>query len=85
MAEDIKAPEERVSDQASVEALRKAQTDCVNVSFFRMDTQKNQCKFGTSGVCCRICHMGPCRITAKSPFGVCGADADTIVARNYLR
>ncbi|HQP48129.1 MAG TPA: anaerobic carbon-monoxide dehydrogenase catalytic subunit [Spirochaetota bacterium] len=85
MAEDIKAPEERVTDQASVEALRKAQTDCVNVSFFRMDTQKNQCKFGTSGVCCRICHMGPCRITAKSPFGVCGADADTIVARNYLR
>jgi carbon-monoxide dehydrogenase catalytic subunit len=28
--------------------------------------------------------MGPCRITPKSPLGVCGADADTIVARNYL-
>ena len=29
--------------------------------------------------------MGPCRITAKAPLGVCGADADTIVARNFLR
>ena len=29
--------------------------------------------------------MGPCRISKKSPVGVCGADADTIVARNFLR
>ncbi|MDU2198928.1 MAG: anaerobic carbon-monoxide dehydrogenase catalytic subunit, partial [Peptostreptococcaceae bacterium] len=28
---------------------------------------------------------GPCRITSKSPRGICGADADTIVARNFLR
>ena len=29
--------------------------------------------------------MGPCRITPKSPRGVCGADGDLIVARNLLR
>jgi carbon-monoxide dehydrogenase catalytic subunit len=29
--------------------------------------------------------MGPCRITPKSPRGVCGADAHLIVARNILR
>lgn len=29
--------------------------------------------------------MGPCKITPKSPKGVCGADADLIVARNLLR
>ena len=29
--------------------------------------------------------MGPCRISRKSPLGVCGANADTIVARNFLR
>jgi carbon-monoxide dehydrogenase catalytic subunit len=29
--------------------------------------------------------MGPCRIAKKTPLGVCGADAHTIVARNYLR
>jgi len=29
--------------------------------------------------------MGPCRISKKASVGVCGADADTIVARNLLR
>ncbi len=57
----------------------------MGLSFTRMDAQGKACAFGTSGVCCRICHMGPCRISAKSRFGVCGADADTIVARNFLR
>jgi len=72
-------------DLASVEAIQKARRDCVDLSFFRMDRQGPQCGFGTRGVCCRICHMGPCRITPKSPLGICGADADTIVARNFLR
>jgi len=75
----------RVSDIASIEMLAKARVDCVDTCFDRMDTQKNQCGFGKSGVCCRICHMGPCRITKTAPKGVCGADEDTIVARNYLR
>ena len=85
MSEENKKIEDQVWDSASVEILTKAETDCVDTCFSRMDTQKNQCKFGTSGICCRICHMGPCRITKKSPLGVCGANADTIVARNYLR
>jgi carbon-monoxide dehydrogenase catalytic subunit len=29
--------------------------------------------------------MGPCKITPRAPLGVCGANADTIVARNFLR
>ena len=53
--------------------------------FDRFDQQKPQCSFGLAGVCCKICNMGPCKITAKSPRGVCGADADLIVARNLLR
>ena len=80
-----KEAKERARDSASIETLLKAERDCVETCFNRMDTQSNQCKFGTTGVCCRICHMGPCRITPKSPKGVCGADADTIVARNFLR
>lgn len=76
---------ELVSDQASVEALEKASLDCVETCFDRMGSQKNQCKFGKKGICCRICHMGPCKITPKVTRGVCGADANTIVARNYLR
>lgn len=74
-----------VWDSASAEMLIKAENDCVDTCFSRMETQSNQCRFGKEGICCRICHMGPCKITAKSPLGVCGADADTIVARNFLR
>jgi carbon-monoxide dehydrogenase catalytic subunit len=74
-----------VWDAASLEILGKAETNNIDTCFARIDTQKNHCKFGTSGLCCRICHMGPCRITKNAPLGVCGADADTIVARNYLR
>jgi carbon-monoxide dehydrogenase catalytic subunit len=81
----MKPAEDRACDPASVEAIQKAERDCVDLSFFRMDLQKNQCTYGTKGLCCRICHMGPCRITAKSQLGVCGANADTIVARNFLR
>ncbi len=76
---------DKVSDQASLEILKKAELDCIDTCFTRMDRQQNQCKFGKTGVCCRICHMGPCKITKKAQRGVCGANADTIVARNYLR
>ncbi|MBP3653632.1 MAG: anaerobic carbon-monoxide dehydrogenase catalytic subunit [Clostridia bacterium] len=51
----------------------------------RVKNQTPHCKFGEEGICCRICTMGPCRITKKSPRGICGCDADGIVARNYLR
>ena len=85
MVRERRSAENLVCDPASVEALEKAERDGVATAFDRMVTQDVQCKFGTSGVCCRMCHMGPCRITAKAPRGICGADADTIVARNYLR
>ncbi len=77
--------QDRVWDTASLELLEKAKTESIETCFTRMDTQRNQCKFGSGGLCCRICHMGPCKITSRSPRGVCGANADTIVARNFLR
>ncbi len=85
MAREPKKPEEMVSDAASIETIIKSRHDCVDTCFSRADSQSVCCKFGTQGVCCRICHMGPCKITPRSPLGVCGADADTIVARNFLR
>lgn len=57
----------------------------VETSFNRVPNQSVKCGFGMQGVCCRLCSNGPCRITPDSPRGVCGADADTIVARNFLR
>lgn len=53
--------------------------------FDRFDSQKPHCGHGLTGVCCRICNMGPCKITARSPRGTCGADEHVIVARNILR
>jgi carbon-monoxide dehydrogenase catalytic subunit len=85
MTKKIKKPQDRVWDTASMEALIKAERDCVDTCFTRLDSQSNVCRFGSEGICCRICYMGPCRITNKAPRGVCGADADTIVARNFLR
>ncbi|MCD8105190.1 MAG: anaerobic carbon-monoxide dehydrogenase catalytic subunit [Lachnospiraceae bacterium] len=52
---------------------------------FRVKNQTPHCKFGEQGVCCRICMMGPCRITPKAPRGICGCDAHGIVGRNFLR
>jgi carbon-monoxide dehydrogenase catalytic subunit len=54
----------------------------------RLAAQAPQCGYCALGVSCRICAMGPCRV---DPFGegpqkgVCGADADLIVARNLGR
>ncbi len=52
---------------------------------FRVKNQTPHCKFGETGICCRICAMGPCRITPKAPRGICGCDVHGIVGRNYLK
>lgn len=57
----------------------------LETSHHRVESQNVKCGFGLQGVCCRLCANGPCRITPDSPKGVCGANADTIVARNFLR
>ncbi len=57
----------------------------VNTAFDRMEEQKLKCGYGELGVCCRLCSNGPCRVTPDSPKGVCGATADTMVARGLLR
>ncbi len=76
---------EQTPDPAVREMLLRAEQLGIDTAFDRFDKQKPQCNFGLAGVCCKICNMGPCRITSKSPRGVCGADADLVVARNLLR
>jgi len=76
---------ERSSDKAAQQMIdRMAQAGQQN-AWDRLEAQSPQCGFGKQGLCCRICTMGPCRVSKKAPLGVCGADADTIVARNFLR
>ena len=70
------------------EMLRVARDEHIPTAWDRLADQEPQCGYCTLGVSCRICAMGPCRI---DPFGegpqkgVCGADADIIVARNLAR
>lgn len=76
---------EQTPDPAVREMMLRAEQIGIDTAFDRFDAQQPQCSFGLAGVCCKICNMGPCKITPKSPKGVCGADADLIVARNLLR
>ncbi|MHC4309427.1 MAG: anaerobic carbon-monoxide dehydrogenase catalytic subunit [Planctomycetota bacterium] len=78
-------PKERSSDKAAQEMIARMAKAGQQNAWDRLETQMPQCGFGKQGICCRICSMGPCRVTKKAPLGVCGADADTIVARNFLR
>ena len=57
----------------------------METSHHRVEGQSTKCGFGLQGVCCRLCANGSCRITPKAPRGICGATADVIVARNFLR
>ncbi len=66
----------------------KARQEGVETVWERAQAQEPQCGFCSLGLSCRNCVMGPCRL---DPFGegpqrgVCGADADIIVARNLAR
>jgi len=76
---------ENTPDPAVREMILRQNQLGFDTTFDRFDSQQPQCGFGMAGICCKICNMGPCKVTAKSPKGVCGADADLIVARNLLR
>ncbi len=80
--------QEKSIDAATQEMIRKAESDGVETVWDRLEAQQPQCGYGQLGICCKNCMSGPCRI---DPFGegpqkgVCGATADTIVARNIVR
>ncbi|NOY13779.1 MAG: anaerobic carbon-monoxide dehydrogenase catalytic subunit [Deltaproteobacteria bacterium] len=78
----------RSADPAAVEMLDLADREQHETVWSRLEQQQPQCGYGQLGTCCRICTMGPCRIDplGEGPtHGVCGATADTIVARNLAR
>jgi len=78
----------RTADPAANEMLEVAEAAKISTAWDRYKIQQPQCKFGTTGVCCRICIQGPCRIIPSKPGqdkGICGASVYTIVARNLVR
>jgi anaerobic carbon-monoxide dehydrogenase catalytic subunit len=65
----------------------KACDEGIETAFSRAKQTTAVCPFGSAGVCCRHCLEGPCRVAVNgkgAQRGICGADADTIVARNLL-
>ena len=56
----------------------------ISTAFSRAD-EMAACNIGSAGMCCKICGMGPCRLTKDGSTGVCGATIDTIQARNLIR
>jgi carbon-monoxide dehydrogenase catalytic subunit len=93
MAEEER--KKRSIDIASLELMDKACADEVSLAFDRAEHMK-PCPIGAVGSCCKNCGMGPCRVplpkgkeeTAEEKRkrrGVCGATAETIAARNFIR
>ncbi len=82
---NIDEARERSVDPATQKLLKRAEEQNIATVWDRFEVMSPGCKFGKQGICCRICSMGPCRITKKAEQGVCGANADTIVARNLAR
>ncbi len=76
--------EDQNTCKTTLNMIDKAAEADVRTVFARRQEIK-PCTFGAEGMCCRHCSMGPCRITKKTPTGVCGATGDTIAARNFAR
>jgi anaerobic carbon-monoxide dehydrogenase catalytic subunit len=79
-------------DTATQEMIRHAQELGIETIFDRAENMK-PCNIGVQGTCCKNCGMGPCRLPLpKSGIagpderkGLCGASANTIAARNFIR
>ena len=88
LADPIKAS----IDVASQEMIARSHDLGVETIFDRAENMK-PCNIGVQGTCCKNCAMGPCRLPLpKSGIegederkGLCGATANTIAARNFIR
>ena len=79
-------PKEKVSvHKSTLEMYERTGRMKIPTIFDRYDAQQPQCTYGAQGICCQLCSHGPCRITNKAKEGICGATADVIAARNFLR
>ena len=76
------------TDPAVREMIAKAAKLGIKTVWDRYEAMQPQCGFGDTGLCCRHCLQGPCRIDpfGEGPtLGICGSTADTMVARGLDR
>lgn len=86
MSEPKKTNDQTVCE-TTADLLEHALPDGVDTAFQRAEKVK-PCPIGAAGACCKNCYMGPCRFNPKKPDevkGVCGADINTVAARNFAR
>jgi len=91
-AKKVADPQAATIDKATQEMLARAAQLEIDTVFDRAVTMK-PCNIGNQGTCCKNCGMGPCRLPLpKSGIegederkGLCGATANTIAARNFIR
>jgi carbon-monoxide dehydrogenase catalytic subunit len=78
----------KTADEAAEKIIEWGESHKLETCFERAERLK-PCPIGASGACCRVCHMGPCRLVGKNAEeearGVCGATLPTVSARNFLR
>ncbi|OFX30890.1 MAG: carbon-monoxide dehydrogenase catalytic subunit [Armatimonadetes bacterium RBG_16_67_12] len=77
------------TDPASVEMRERARAEGIGTIWDRLEALGSQCRVGELGICCTICHLGPCNLglpgSRRPQIGVCGAGIDTIAARRLAR
>ena len=77
--------EARTIDENAKPLLEMTMKEGIETVWDRFEMQQPPCKYCEAGTSCSRCTMGPCRIIPPHRIrGVCGADADLIVARNLL-
>ncbi len=85
-------PKEVSIDKGTQELQARAQQLGIDTVFDRAVAMK-PCNIGVQGICCKNCSMGPCRLPLPKGGiegedkrkGLCGATANTIAARNFIR
>src|SRR3989337_4058752 len=77
------------TDPASIEVRERAKAAGIATIWDRYAALGSQCKVGELGICCTICHLGPCNLgvpgSRRPQVGVCGATIDTVAARRLAR
>lgn len=80
-------PDSPSIDPAARKIIRKAKAEKVSTVFSRTKEMR-PCPIGLVGACCKVCHMGPCRLLGsrgEEKVGVCGATLATVAAREFAR
>jgi len=79
-------------DPATLQMIARAEELEIETIFDRAEKMR-PCPIGVEGTCCKNCSQGPCRLPLPrggiegkdERRGLCGATANTIAARNFIR